>query len=143
MTCVVPRIVELISPRDDGGELLITHEDCRNIIVTGYCSSFTIRIDDIRVFLIGAEIGWNIVVSNQTTNSINVSNVDGSLNWRVGSREVLTLTLNDLLANQYSFADAIFYLLSLKQDLLVSGVNLKTINEESILGSGNLDIGRE
>ena len=30
--------------------------------------------------------------------------------------------------------------LSLKQDLLVSGVNIKTINTESLLGSGNITI---
>jgi hypothetical protein len=35
---------------------------------------------------------------------------------------------------------AIDNLLNLKQNLLVSGTNIKTINSESILGSGNIDI---
>lgn len=140
MTCVVPRVVSLVSPRDDGGELLLGREDCRNIVIIGYASSFAIRVADIRYFLVGANSDWNITINNQTRISITIENSDGSLNWRLGVGDTLTLGLNDFQADRYSFEDVLFYLLGLKQDVLVSGVNIKTINDESILGSGDLEV---
>lgn len=55
---------------------------------------------------------------------------------------VTTAALNTALANYTTTADLTTILLG-KQDNLVSGTNIKTINGESILGSGNLVIESE
>lgn len=52
---------------------------------------------------------------------------------------VVTPTSNDMAANKAYVDSAI----SGKQDTLVSGTNIKTINNQSILGSGNLNISGE
>ena len=41
---------------------------------------------------------------------------------------------------QYPSAKLVYDQLALKQDTLVSGTNIKTVNNNSILGSGNIDI---
>jgi hypothetical protein len=140
MTCVLPRIVSLVSPRDDGGELLVTRDDCLNIIIVGYSSSFTVRLDDIREFLIDAGSIWSFTISNQTKVAINIYNVDYSLNWIVGSGETLILSLNDFLSDQYLWGDVFFYFMDQKQEELVSGVNIRTINGETILGTGDITV---
>lgn len=51
----------------------------------------------------------------------------------------ITQALNTALAD-YTTTAALTLLLEGKQDALVSGTNIKTLNGESILGSGNMDI---
>ena len=46
----------------------------------------------------------------------------------------------EVIALSKSISTATQLALGKKQDLLVSGVNIKTINNQSILGSGNLTI---
>lgn len=66
------------------------------------------------------------------------------LEWIIDSTyRLLSIKLNDSL---FSISDEETFQLSLiskideKQDKLISGVNIKTINGESLLGSGNLEI---
>ena len=47
--------------------------------------------------------------------------------------------LEDTLAN-YTTTTDLTTLLAAKQDTLQSGTNIKTINNQSILGAGNLDV---
>ena len=53
-----------------------------------------------------------------------------------GSGEAVWGEITGTLADQTDLADA----LSAKQDTLVSGTNIKTVNSESLLGSGNITI---
>ena len=53
-----------------------------------------------------------------------------------GSGEAVWGEITGTLADQTDLADA----LSAKQDTLVSGTNIKTVNNETLLGSGNLNI---
>jgi hypothetical protein len=46
-------------------------------------------------------------------------------------------SLKDYLTN---LTNSILVSLGLKQDVLISGTNIKTVNNESLLGEGNLDI---
>lgn len=53
-------------------------------------------------------------------------------------------TLNELaaaLGDDPNFATTVTTLIGTKQDSLISGTNIKTINSQSILGSGNLQLG--
>jgi len=52
----------------------------------------------------------------------------------------MNIILQRMLCCIKSQIKELFILLDGKQDLLISGVNIKTINNESLLGSGNIDI---
>lgn len=85
--------------------------------------------------------------------------VYGSGNTVIGTTNYLTLTINEsiLVSDAHSteiteslynqmvdrvteFMDTVTDEISGKQDLLVSGVNIKTVNNNSLLGSGNINI---
>lgn len=60
---------------------------------------------------------------------------------------VVSSTLGSFIANEWTELDKVYPLIiensqniSNKQDTLISGTNIKTINNESILGSGNINI---
>lgn len=71
-------------------------------------------------------------------NIINESNkLDVSLvNGAVTSSAIFDMETQTHASNTYATQES----LSNKQDLLLSGINIKTINNESILGSGNINI---
>lgn len=87
------------------------------------------------------------IVTNNTQNEVSVEFEGGvtSVNSRTGD---VTLTKNDVGLDQVDntsdldkpISTATQLALDEKQDALVSGTNIKTINGETILGSGNLEI---
>ena len=90
-------------------------------------------------------------VGNQTTIPYKVAAIENSIPIRNGNGEVLTSApsssfgavnlsyLNNELSNYYD-KSAVNTLLNSKQDNLISGTNIKTINGQSVLGSGNIEI---
>ena len=57
------------------------------------------------------------------------------------SASASNLTLSQFLSSTYRLNYATTSDLATKQDTLVSGVNIKTINGQSLLGNGNIDVG--
>lgn len=66
--------------------------------------------------------------------------VTGELNNKLGYDDITTSITSSSTNTQVPSAKAVNDLLDTKQNTLVSGTNIKTINNESILGSGNIDI---
>lgn len=84
--------------------------------------------------------------STSQTNNVYDEYVYANNNWeKIGdtqidlSNYVTTSDLNTALAS-YTTTTDLTTLLSGKQDTLVSGTNIKTINNNSILGSGNINV---
>lgn len=92
--------------------------------------------------VLGAYINKNIKdiskIENDT-NKINedITNINNNLNLKADKTEIPTKTselTNDsgYITNEYHDAT--------KQDVLISGVNIKTINNQDVLGEGNIEI---
>ena len=80
--------------------------------------------------------------SNYSINKISVttSNTWSSTNITVQRTSDLVTSLSSSSTDtQYPSAKCVYDNLALKQDTLVSGTNIKTINNTSILGSGDID----
>ena len=78
------------------------------------------------------------LVSGSTIKTINNTSLLGSGNISVATTSDIPTKTSDL-TNDSGFVDNTYHDSS-KQDTLVSGTNIKTINNESILGSGNISI---
>ena len=96
-------------------------------------------------YITSADAKTQIEEYNYTTSSATKTQIE-SYNY-VNSGQVQTQIENSLsgvdLSNYYTSAEtdtAIQEAVSGKQDTLISGTNIKTINNESILGSGNITI---
>lgn len=63
-----------------------------------------------------------------------------AVNYHDGSEKIFVKNDNDEIAS-FATEEQIDTKLANKQDTLVSGTNIKTINNESILGSGNINVG--
>lgn len=90
------------------------------------------RIDNgaIQMYLQDNELNWTSSIT-MDDNGTFISNNAGTT-----ITDVVTPTTNDMAANK-GYVDTG---LSAKQATLVSGTNIKTINNESLLGSGNISI---
>ena len=117
--------------------------------------------DDVQVVDISARVGWGISYNGDLTNYYTKSEVDNLIaEIEIDLSDYYTKEEINQLVNQFptkSEIDARFNdyytktqvnglisdlenIVDDKQDTLVSGSNIKTINNESILGSGNIDI---
>lgn len=122
-------------------------------IVVNNTSGMSIT-DDVQVVDISARVGWGISYNGDLTNYYTKSEVDNliaeieiSLDNYYTKEEINQLVNQfptkseiDTRFNDYYTKTQVNGLISGKQDTLVSGSNIKTINNESILGSGNIDI---
>ena len=86
--------------------------------------------------------GKNININTNTTNNALVIGADiavTSVNGKTGDVTLTIPTSTSQLVNDAEFITAEYHD-NTKQDTLVSGQNIKTINNQSILGSGNITI---
>ena len=95
------------------------------------------------VALIGSGSGGNVDLSNyytinETDNAISTA-INALINGAPGTLDTLK-ELADAVNSNKSLVDALNEAISNKQDRLVSGTNIKTINGESILGTGDITI---
>lgn len=82
-------------------------------------------------------------VSDLEDGAVTESYVDAAVAGIVNSAPTTLDTLNELataLGNDPNFATTVATQIGQKQDVLVSGTSIKTINNESLLGSGNITI---
>lgn len=121
-------------------------------------------IDGVEAIKAAAEAKQEELVSGENIKTINNQSVLGSGNLEVGSGITVDTQVDDSSTNPVenrAIADYVDSEISLvqdqvtvntqnisnlessKQNALVSGTNIKTINEQSILGSGNLDVGSD
>lgn len=121
-------------------------------------------IEGVEAIKTAAEAKQEELVSGENIKTINNQSVLGSGNLEVGSGITVDTQVDDSSTNPVenrAIADYVDSEISLvqdqvtvntqnisnlessKQNALVSGTNIKTINEQSILGSGNLDVGSD
>lgn len=74
----------------------------------------------------GGSVDLSIIPDNQTLSNFSLNNTTNVLSVTISSGNTVTVDLTPLISG--------------KQDNLVSGTNIKTINSQSILGSGNIVI---
>jgi hypothetical protein len=87
-----------------------------------------------KIIIMISDLGKGLV-KNPVTNLIDI-------NLSINPNNILKFdTDNSLIATETASAEDIQNLTKTKQDTLVSGVNIKKINGESLLGNGNLIIG--
>ena len=105
-------------------------------------SLYTIDTNGI-VALIGSGSGGNVDLSNyytinETDNAISTA-INALINGAPGTLDTLK-ELADAVNSNKSLVDALNEAISNKQDKLVSGTNIKTINGNSLTGSGNITV---
>ena len=83
----------------------------------------------------------NYYTINETDNAISTA-INALINGAPGTLDTLK-ELADAVNSNKSLVDALNAAISNKQDTLVSGTNIKTINGESILGTGDITISSE
>lgn len=84
-------------------------------------------------------------LAGYTVNEINITNTDGTLSKTVVSHSMMTeeMVIDNLTTSQSTLplsANQGKILNETKQNILVSGTNIKTINGNSLLGEGNIEI---
>lgn len=84
-------------------------------------------------------------LAGYTVNEINITNTSGTLSKTIVSHAMMTeeMVIDNLTTSESTLplsANQGKILNDTKQDTLVSGTNIKTINNESLLGEGNLNI---
>lgn len=107
-----------------------------NIIAEG--NTYNITVNDKLPIIAGDNININ---TNETNNAIKVS-ADvpvKSVNGKTGSVNINVPTKTSQLTNDSGYITSSYHDKT-KQDTLVSGNNIKTINGNSLLGSGNITI---
>ena len=103
--------------------------------ITAAGTNYDITVDDKLPIIAGDNI---TIATNETNNALKISAASSPVTSVNGKTGTVVLKTSDLennsnyITNSYHDPD--------KQDTLVSGQNIKTINNESILGSGNITI---
>ena len=100
----------------------------------------TVMEGTIKIGVYGYDADTNILV--QSTSPVNKYISSGTYTGEADNTEPLTPTDKQQMESAIQQnTDDIIVLQNNKQDVLISGENIKTINNESILGSGNIEIG--
>lgn len=99
----------------------------------------TLTEGTIKIGVYGYDADTNILV--QSTSPVNKYISSGTYTGEADNTEPLTPTDKQQMESAIQKnADDIINLQNNKQDVLISGENIKTINNESILGNGNIEI---
>lgn len=100
----------------------------------------TVMEGTIKIGVYGYDADTDILV--QSTSPVNKYIASGTYTGEADNTEPLTPTDKQQIESAIQQnTDDIIVLQNNKQDVLISGENIKTINNESILGSGNIEIG--
>lgn len=100
----------------------------------------TVMEGTIKIGVYGYDADTDILV--QSTSPVNKYIASGTYTGEADNTEPLTPTDKQQMESAIQQnTDDIIVLQNNKQDVLISGENIKTINNESILGSGNIEIG--
>ena len=100
----------------------------------------TVMEGTIKIGVYGYDADTDILV--QSTSPVNKYISSGTYTGEADNTEPLTPTDKQQIESSIQQnTDDIIVLQNNKQDVLISGENIKTINNESILGSGNIEIG--
>ena len=100
----------------------------------------TVMEGTIKIGVYGYDADTDILV--QSTSPVNKYISSGTYTGEADNTQPLTPTDKQQMESAIQKnADDIINLQNNKQDVLISGENIKTINNESILGSGNIEIG--
>ena len=121
-----------------------TEDNCYDMIITnniaGVPYEATLTEGTIKIGVYGYNADTNILV--QSTSPVNKYISSGTYTGEADNAEPLTPTDKQQMESAIQQnTDDIIVLQNNKQDVLISGENIKTINNESILGSGNIEIG--
>ena len=118
---------------DNSYDMLITD----NVAQVPY--EATLTEGTIKIGVYGYDADTNILV--QSTSPVNKYITSGTYTGEADNTEPLTPTDKQQMESAIQQnTDDITQLQNNKQDVLISGENIKTINNESILGSGNINI---
>lgn len=118
---------------DNSYDMLITD----NVAQVPY--EVTLIEGTIKIGVYGYDADTNILV--QSTSPVNKYISSGTYTGEADNTEPLTPTDKQQMESAIQKnADDIINLQNNKQDVLISGENIKTINNESILGNGNIEI---
>ena len=119
---------------DNSYDMLITD----NVAQVPY--EATVMEGTIKIGVYGYDADTDILV--QSTSPVNKYITSGTYTGEADNTEPLTPTDKQQIESAIQQnTDDIIVLQNNKQDVLISGENIKTINNESILGSGNIEIG--
>lgn len=119
---------------DNSYDMLITD----NVAQVPY--EATVMEGTIKIGVYGYDADTDILV--QSTSPVNKYISSGTYTGEADNTEPLTPTDKQQIESAIQQnTDDIIVLQNNKQDVLISGENIKTINNESILGSGNIEIG--
>lgn len=119
---------------DNSYDMLITD----NVAQVPY--EATVMEGTIKIGVYGYDADTDILV--QSTSPVNKYISSGTYTGEADNTEPLTPTDKQQMESAIQQnTDDIIVLQNNKQDVLISGENIKTINNESILGSGNIEIG--
>lgn len=108
--------------------------------IAGVPYEATLTEGTIKIGVYGYDADTNILV--QSTSPVNKYISSGTYTGEADNTQPLTPTDKQQIESAIQQnTDDIIVLQNNKQDVLISGENIKTINNESILGSGNIEIG--
>jgi len=136
----------IILARDDRVSVVFTTANGANGLASGAYNqaNVTIGIDTTQNTRINS---IETINTNQNNSITIIQGVDSTQNTRLNSIETIntnqntTITaVNQFAAGAFNQANTAVSGLSSKQDTLVSGTNIKTINGTSLLGSGNIPV---
>lgn len=119
-------------------------DNCYDMLITDNVAQVpyeaTVMEGTIKIGVYGYDADTNILV--QSTSPVNKFITSGTYTGEADNTEPLTPTDKQQMETAIQQnTDDIINLQNNKQDVLISGENIKTINNESILGSGNIEIG--
>lgn len=119
-------------------------DNCYDMLITDNVAQVpyeaTVMEGTIKIGVYGYDADTDILV--QSTSPVNKYIASGTYTGEADNTEPLTPTDKQQIESTIQQnTDDIIVLQNNKQDVLISGENIKTINNESILGSGNIEIG--